>query len=189
MEKCQCLQIHREDIESAGFVHRNVSPSPLKGSLLIVSRNDILMKYPSDMGQTKALTYPKPDWLLGVTLDHLDPKLFTSGIMSPSPTANIVFPMTAINRALKVANDFSDFCCGIGHCFGLPQFVLERKSMSGGSLFSCQNQLIGALWAVVGAMKVVENRLQKGLNTVAFGVVNVGNYMELWCLFEYDRTV
>lgn len=61
--------------------------------------------------------------------------------------------------------------------------------MSEGSLYSCQHQLMGGLRCVVAAMQLVETRLKANLPVVALGLANIGNYVEVWCMFRYDSTV
>jgi hypothetical protein len=100
-----------------------------------------------------------------------------------------IIPLQQVDRVFHQFDEKSRFVGGVAHNFCLPLFVLERKSMSGGTLFSCQHQLMGGLRCIVASLVLVENKLALGLPTTAYGMSNVGNYIELWSMTPMDDTV
>lgn len=144
------------------------------------------MKYPNDLTGVKSLTSPKPDYLLGITLDMVDDVLDKTYVEVDQDSTSVVFPVQYVHRLFNKFQEWQTFTGGVGQNFGLPQFVLERKSLSGGSLFSCQNQLVGGLRCVVAAMALVESKLSVGAPVIAYGMANVGNYIELWSMTMLD---
>ena len=84
--------------------------------------------------------------------------------------AKVVLSFHALSRVFKQSQDFSIFTGGISYNFGLPQFVVVRKSMAEGSFFSCQNQLIGAMRCIVAAMELLKDKLRSNLPAIAYGM-------------------
>lgn len=146
------------------------------------------MKYPVDLDNPKALTQPKPDWILGLTIDIPDDELLAACYIPNRPTKHLI-PMNAVSKIFTTSREYEEFTCSVGHFFAAPLLVLERKSMAGGTLFSCQNQLFGGLRTTIAAMRLTESKLKKGLNTVAIGLCNVGNYVEVWAMIQLDIAV
>jgi hypothetical protein len=147
------------------------------------------LKYPSDLSNVKQLTSPNPDLLLGATLDWVDDAAIAAGLGIQIDPHKIVLKLNDINRVFRSFSDHSVLSAGVSNSFGLPQLLVERKSMSGESLHSCQHQLMGGLRCVVAAMQLVETRLKANLPVVALGLAIVGNYVEVWCMFQYDSMV
>jgi len=99
--------------------------------------NDNLMKYPSDLSNSTKLTQPKPDYILGVTLDVVDDLFIKCGLGLGENPAKFIIPLQQVDRVFNQFNEKSRFVGGIAHKFCLPLFVLERESMSGGAQVYC----------------------------------------------------
>jgi len=79
--------------------------------------------------------------------------------------------------------DFAEISCGAAsQLFCFPTFTIERKSDSGSS-YVAQNQLLGSLLCIYESMKVSHRHIDKNLPVMALGLVNVGNWVELWGLW------
>jgi hypothetical protein len=48
---------------------------------------------------------------------------------------------------------------------------------------------MGGLRCIVASLVLVEKKLALGLPTTAFGMSNVGNYIELWSMTQMDEAV
>jgi len=101
----------------------------------------------------------------------------------------ISLPVSELKLIFTKPSQYSDLCVGLGHSFSLPQLILQRKSMAGESLFSCQNQLFGGLRCIVSAMRLLTDNVKAELDVLALGFCNVGNYIELWAMKEIDENV
>ena len=147
------------------------------------------MKYPSDATNVKPLTIPKPDWICGIQLEQMPPDVYASLYPNQPPSPKLSIPVSELNLVFTKASQFQDLCAGIGQSFALPQIIVERNSMAGGSLFSCQNQLFGGLRCIISAMRLLKENVSAELEIVALGMCNVGNYIELWAMTEIDNKV
>lgn len=85
------------------------------------------MKYTADLPNVKQLTYPKPDLLLGATLDWVDDAVIAAGLDIPNDPHNIVLKLNDVNRVFRSLSDSSVLSAGVSHSFALPQLLVERN--------------------------------------------------------------
>ena len=147
------------------------------------------MKYPTDASNVKQLTIPKPDWICGIQLEQMPADVSASLYPNQRLSPKLSVPISELNVMFTKASQHQDLCAGIGQSFTLPQIILERKSMSGGSLFSCQNQLFGGMRCIISSMRLVKENINPELEILALGFCNIGNYIELWSMSEIDDKV
>jgi hypothetical protein len=149
----------------------------------------VILKYPTDATNVVQLTLPKPDWICGIQLGQMPSDVRASLYPNQRLSLKIALPVSELNIIFNKPFQHQDLCAGIGQSFSLPQIILQRKSMAGGSLFSCQNQLFGGLRCIVSAMRLLKENVDAELDVLALGFCNVGNYIEFWAMTEIDDKV
>ena len=143
------------------------------------SSDDTLLKLPASLGQAaKLMTNPKPDVMFGSWLNRKEMMSTIHGDNQDS-----IFHLDQDWLARLTRRDFAEISSGAAsQLFCFPTFTIERKSDSGSS-YVAQNQLLGSLLCIYESMKVSHLHIDKNLPVMALGLVNVGNWVELWGLW------
>jgi hypothetical protein len=124
---------------------------------------------------SKSLGAPKPDTLFG---SYLNRGTLMTHIYGTGRPGIFSIDHQLVKHLSPV--ELSEVACGaLGEQFCFPLFVVERKSDSG-ALFHAQNQLLGSLSCMYEAQAIVQRKFDKNLPAIALGIVNVGNWVELW---------
>ena len=123
----------------------------------------------------KALTAPKPDILFGAYLNRATVESDVYESQDPG-----IFSLDHRTMSALSAQEFSEIACGaVGEQFCFPTVAIERKSDSGSAYFA-ENQLLGSLCCIYESQRIAKRRFDENLPHLALGIVNVGNWVELW---------
>jgi len=86
------------------------------------------------------------------------------------------------------AQEFSEIACGaVGEKFCFPTVAIERQSDSGSTYFA-ENQLLGSLLCIYESQRIAKRRFDENLPHLALGIVNAGNWVELWGCWPRNLT-
>ena len=137
---------------------------------------DVTLKFPRRMENiAKAEPVPKPDILFGAYLNRatVDSDVYES--QDPG-----IFSLDHHAMSGLTAQEFSEISCGaLGEQFCFPTVAIERKSDSG-SVHFAENQLLGSLCCIYESQHIAKRRFDENLPHLGLGIVNVGNWVELW---------
>lgn len=137
---------------------------------------DVTLKFPRRLENVaEALIAPKPDILFGTYLNRatVDSDVYES--QEPG-----IFSLDHHTMSVLTAQEFSEISCGaIDEQFCFPTVAIQRKSDSGSSYFA-ENQLLGLLCCIYESQHIAKWRFDENLPHLALGLVNVGNWVELW---------